>query len=210
MYAYYLAQTNRPDPMANEIIQAGTTDWQTLIQQICTPPVQGMQYHKHITSHVLPTDSLDWLHQTPGMQHVFLIREPERVVASFDLLLAGSEEELIEHIGFHQQQRIFNAVCAQSQHVPVVIDSTRFLKDPDRQLQKLCENLSVPFDANMLSWPKGIRSSDGVWAPHWYASVAQTTGFGQAPTAMPTLSDAQQRVADNCRSIYDSLITHAL
>jgi len=29
----------------------------------------------------------------------------------------------------------------------------------------------------MLSWPKGPRDTDGVWAPHWYAAVEASTGF---------------------------------
>ena len=29
----------------------------------------------------------------------------------------------------------------------------------------------------MLSWPSGPRSSDGAWAPHWYASVEASTDF---------------------------------
>jgi len=210
-YAYYLAKTQRPDPMANEIMQAGPTNWQAVVDRLNTPPSQGFQYHKHITTHVLPTDSLDWLNEVPGMQHVFLIREPERVVASFHQLLTdAAEDELVHHIGFHQQQRIFDTVANQNQRNPVVIDSTRFLANPEMQLQQLCEVLSIPFDKAMLSWPAGIRGSDGVWAPHWYASVAKTTGFGQPPTTMPTLTDAQARVAEECRGVYESLFAHAL
>lgn len=211
MYAYYLAQTHRADPMADEIMQTGTTDWQSVVNQLTTPPEHGLQYHKHITTHILPTDTLDWLHQVPGMQHVFLIREPERVVASFNQLLSeNAEEDLIDYIGFHQQHRIFKAVCAEQQHTPVVIDSTRFLANPEKQLRELCALLSVPFDSAMLSWPPGLRSSDGLWASHWYASVAKSTGFGQAPTAWPKLTDAQERVASHCREVYDTLLVHAL
>ena len=139
MYAHYLAQTKRPDPMAEEIIKTGETDWQSVINSLCTPPDFGIVYHKHITTHVLPTDSLDWLNEVPGMQHVFLIREPERVVASFHQLLTdAAEDELVHHIGFQQQQRIFDTVAGKKQRNPVVIDSTRFLANPEMQLQQLC------------------------------------------------------------------------
>lgn len=211
LYAYYLAQTQRSDPMAKEIMQANPTDWQTVVKQLNTPPNNGLQYHKHITSHVLPGDDLDWLNEVPGVQHVFLIREPERVVASFNQLFNESaEDELIHNIGFHQQQRIFDAVSEQTQRLPAVIDSTRFLTNPEKQLRQLCEALSIPFDTAMLSWPEGIRDSDGVWAPHWYASVSKSTGFGQPPTTMPTLTGAQQRVADCCQGVYENLLAQAL
>ena len=211
MYAHYLAQTNRPDPMAEEIIQTGVTDWQSVIKSLCTPPASGIVYHKHITSHILPDDSLDWLNQLPSMRHVFLIREPERVVASFNRLLTSSaEEELIDHIGFHQQQRVFDAVLEITQENPTVIDSTKFLSNPKQQLQTLCDILAVPFDSAMLSWPKGLRESDGIWASHWYASVSDSTGFGQPPTTQPTLNEAQKRVTEQCRSVYENLLVHAL
>ena len=211
LYAHYLAQTNRPDPMAEEIMQSGLIDWHATIKKLCTPPAQGLQYQKHITSHVLPSHSLDRLTEVPGTKHVFLIREPERVVASFNrLLTATDEEELIDHIGFHQQQRIFEAVCNKTHRTPTVIDSTRFLNSPKEQLQTLCKTLSIPFDQAMLSWPPGLRDSDGVWASHWYSTVSKSTGFAQPPNTTPTLTDSQQRVADLCKKAYQSLLDHAL
>jgi hypothetical protein len=40
----------------------------------------------------------------------------------------------------------------------------------------------------MLAWPPGRRDTDGVWAPHWYAAVERSTGFGRhdpAPAQVP-------------------------
>ena len=28
--------------------------------------------------------------------------------------------------------------------------------------------VGVEFDPAMLSWPPGLRETDGVWAKHWY------------------------------------------
>ena len=51
------------------------------------------------------------------------------------------------------------------------------LKDPRRLLGLLCDRLSIDFQDTMLSWHPGPRSTDGVWAKHWYAEVEKSTGF---------------------------------
>jgi len=210
-YAYYLAQTQRQDPMAAEVLQTGETEWQAVVDRLCTPPTAGLQYHKHITTHTLPSDSLDWLGTTSGMQHVFLIREPERVVASFNKLFnVAAEEELAEHIGFAQQLRIYNAVLELTDQKPLVIDSTQFLHDPSKYLTAVCDSLGVPFEQAMLSWPEGARDSDGVWGSHWYHSVWKSTHFGKPRSELPELTDAQASVADRCRDAYETMLKNAI
>lgn len=211
LYACYLARTQRPDPMAATIMQHGVTDWDACIQALCTPDPNELVYHKHITTHVLKSDSLTWLSQEPRMKHVFLIREPERVVASFNQLITNTDEdELVDYVGFTQQHRIFQTVCDQTDSTPLVIDSTRFLQDPSAHVKRLCEWLCIPFYDAMLSWPTGPRDSDGVWASHWYQSVEQSSGFGPAPAHLPALSDAQTQVAARCRPLYEAMLVHAI
>jgi hypothetical protein len=62
----------------------------------------------------------------------------------------------------------------------------------------------------MLSWPAGRRDSDGVWAPHWYASVEASTGFA-APRDEP--ADVPEQFAGllaRARECYDELAPAAL
>jgi len=210
-YAYYLTKTNRPDPLADETVKAGITDWPSVIKQLNTPPSEGLVYHKHITTHVFPNDSLDWLNDNSGMRHVFLIREPERVVASFTQLFEEDDvNELIDHVGFHQQHRIFNYLHEQTGQLPLVIDSTQFLRNPQHYLEQVCSELDIPFFPEMLSWPTGARSSDGVWGSHWYHSVNKSTQFGPAPQSLPTLNEQQQTVAAQCRDAYEELLQHVI
>jgi hypothetical protein len=57
----------------------------------------------------------------------------------------------------------------------------------------------------MLHWPAGPRASDGVWAPHWYAAVLQSTGF-EAPRVREVRLDGEAaRAADACRPAYERL-----
>jgi hypothetical protein len=57
----------------------------------------------------------------------------------------------------------------------------------------------------MLSWPRGPRESDGIWAPHWYAAVWASTGFAPWRRRETTLSDHHAAVAAACRPVYAAL-----
>jgi hypothetical protein len=66
----------------------------------------------------------------------------------------------------------------------------------------------VLFDEAMLAWKPGPRPEDGVWAPHWYASVYESTGFGvYMPKAEP-VPDRLRDVLQRCEALYDSLAAH--
>ena len=62
----------------------------------------------------------------------------------------------------------------------------------------------------MLTWPPGLRSSDGIWAKHWYDQVAQSTGF--MPYRERTISVAPEYAAllDACLPHYERLYAHRL
>jgi hypothetical protein len=77
-------------------------------------------------------------------------------------------------------------------------------------LRLLCRAVGVEFDPAMLSWPAGLRKTDGMWAKHWYTEVALSTSF--APDR-PKLHEVPQRFRDihaRCRECYDELYQHRL
>jgi hypothetical protein len=57
----------------------------------------------------------------------------------------------------------------------------------------------------MLSWPTGRRSSDGIWADHWYHNVEQSTGFGQYAPAQPALDEEHLALAEAMQVHYRKL-----
>jgi hypothetical protein len=62
----------------------------------------------------------------------------------------------------------------------------------------------------MLSWPRGLRDTDGIWAKHWYGEVAKTTSF---QSYHPTDSEVPERFRDiyeHCRQCYKRLYEHRL
>jgi hypothetical protein len=203
LYAAYLATTGLDHPLRDEVIAAGDTDWQRVATFLTGPVPDGraIWYQKHMTHHLLPGLSLDWVH---ALTNVLLIRDPAQVVASY---LKSRATVTPADIGLLQQVVLYDALChAGAGEPPLVIDADDFLRDPAAHLRALCAHLGVGFDEErMLHWPPGPRASDGVWAPAWYAAVWQSTGFEPWPPRTPSLDRAAQSVADACRPAYERL-----
>jgi hypothetical protein len=173
LYAHYLAHTGLDHPGREQVIAAGDTDWRRVATRLTTPPAGGaaLMYQKHMTHHLLPHIGRDWLAQ---LTHVFLIRDPRRVLVSY---LKSRPHAVAADIGVLQQREIFEYVSRSSACAPAVIDAGEFLRAPEAQLRALCGLLAIEFTPRMLHWPAGPRPSDGVWAPYWYQQVYRSTGF---------------------------------
>ena len=205
-YAHYLKETGADHPVADEVIAAGETDWRKVVHQL-TGPVPGGKpifYQKQMTHHMLPHIGRDWLRP---VTNCFLIRDPQRVVASY---MKKNKEPSVEDVGFAQQAEIFDLVREQTGTTPPVIDAEDVLENPRRTLTLLCEAVGVEFTEAMLSWAPGLRETDGVWAKHWYTEVATSTGFRAAPARNDALPAQVQPVYEQCRAIYERLRDYRL
>ena len=135
-----------------------------------------------------------------AVTNAFLIRSPEKVLASY----AKKHDEVSLHaIGFVEQAEIFDAVAQRLGHAPPVIDADQFLEAPEAKLKKLCAALDIAFDPAMLHWPKGPKTFDGVWAPHWYNAVWQSTGFENTGSKYVSLESNFKDVADAATRLVD-------
>jgi hypothetical protein len=201
LYAYYLAATGIDHPARDEIIASQPTDWRTVVRTLTGDPLPAgatISYQKHMTHHVLPEVDLDAF---TGLRHAFLIRDPRRLLASYAKV---REQPTLADLGLERQVALFRRFGGP------VVDSDDLLRDPPRTLRALCAALDVPFDRAMLSWPTGPRNTDGVWAPHWYASVEASTGFGPYREATARVPDHLQDLADACRPYYDELASRRI
>ncbi|MFT5219086.1 MAG: hypothetical protein ACI87H_001223 [Gammaproteobacteria bacterium] len=206
LYGYYLKSTGIDHPGADEIIADHGSDWRTITRQCIEGNAQNKAifYQKHMTLHLLDEVDRSWL---SSLQNCFLIREPERVIASYATVRS---EATLEDIGFIQQAELFDYVANLTGRIPIVIDSKAFLQNPEAMLKLICIKLEIEFDPLMLNWPAGPRASDGIWAKHWYASVCQSTGFA-APREKPlNLSAKDTGIAAKARPYYEHLYQHRL
>jgi hypothetical protein len=197
LYAFYLSSTGLDHPARDEVIASQPASWRAVLSSLASAPLPDgvtISYAKHMTHHVLP--SVDLSAFAP-FRHAFLIRDPRSLLASYARVRSAPT---LSDLGLRQQARLFTEFGGP------VIDSSDLLAAPEAALRALCAALGVPFSASMLSWPAGPRSSDGVWAPHWYDSVWRSTGFAPARPGPPSALDpALEPLLAACLPYYEKL-----
>lgn len=203
-YGAYLAATGMDHPMRDAVIASQSRDPDVVAKQCLYMPNAQVFYQKHMTLHMLPDWDLGFMR---GLTNVFLIRHPARVVASY---AKKREAPTLLDIGFVQQAELFDRVAQDIGRAPLVLDSADVRDDPRGTLMRLCAALGIPFTDRMLSWPAGPKPHDGVWAPHWYDQVWQSTGFGGAEGDLPDLPADFQRLSDAAMPYYEHLLPHRI
>lgn len=200
-YAYYLRTTGADHPVAAEVIAAGETDWRKVVAQLTGEVPHGRRifYQKQMTHHLLPGVGREWL---GAVTNCFLIRDPRDVITSY---LKKNHDPTAEDLGFPQQAELFERVRAETGKTPTVLDARDILEDPERALCRLCAAVGVEFTEAMLSWPSGLRETDGVWAKHWYGEVEHSTSFRPHATKNEEVPTRLQSVYEECRLIYARL-----
>ena len=206
-YAHYLHATAREHPGADEVIATGETDWRKVVAHLTgnVPHGKRIFFQKQMTHHLLPEIDRAWL---SAVTNCFLIRDPAEVIVSY---VKKNDDPTIEDVGFVQQAEIFAWVCERTGSVPPVVEAHDVLENPERILRLLCEAVGVEFTEAMLSWPPGLRETDGVWAKHWYAEVATSTSFRPPARHEPQpVPERLRKVNERSRECYERLYEHRL
>ena len=205
-YAYYLKATGKKHPGAEEVIATGETDWRKVVAQLTSPFPIGKRifFQKQMTHHLLPEVDREWL---AGVTNCFLIRDPREVISSY---VKKREEPALEDLGFVQQAEIFDWVRIRANATPPVVDAKDVLENPRRMLHLLCDAIGVEFSESMLSWPPGLRDTDGVWAKYWYTEVARTTSFRPYRPMHGEVPQRLREAYERCRECYQRLYEHRL
>ena len=204
LYAHYLSVTELDHPGREEVLAHYETDWEIVVNGLCGDVVAPVYYQKHMAHHLLPNIGRDWLSQ---MKNIFLIRNPREMITS---LVKTIPIPTIDETGLPQQLELFEHVQRATGSVPLVLDSKDVLQHPQVMLTKICNELGIPFYKEMLAWPAGSRESDGIWAPHWYASVEASTGFVQWKPKEEAVPDTLESMVVECVCIYEQLAAHRL
>ena len=190
-FAPYLTVSGKAHPGREETLARHECDPQK-VSEMCRAKTQtAYSFQKHMPHHMLDGFPMDW---AKGAKHFFLIRDPARVIASY---AKGRETFDIEDLGFAPQRQLWEQLGR-----PPVIDSLDILLWPRTMLSQLCHAIGIPFDKAMMSWEKGPRPEDGAWAPHWYKSVMESTGFTEAPKDRPIVPPQYQDMLKACEADY--------
>ena len=208
-YAYYLQQTQFRHPMFEEVLASQSTHFADVAKSMSEGEYSTpIQYQKHMTQHMLPGCDLSW---TENLVHCMLIRDPAYVVNSYTNSMGACTAE---DIGIQRQFELYQTISELTgQDIPIV-DSISVLQHPDKAIPAMCTALGIECNEDtklaMLNWPQGPRSSDGVWASHWYHSVEKSTGFGATKNHQLNLNDAQMAVVEEVTPYYQKLKAKAL
>jgi Sulfotransferase domain len=207
-YAYYLERKGKKHPGAAEVIAQGETDWRKIVEQcgrgLSAPTGKKISFQKQMTHHLLPEIDREWL---VDLTNCFLIRDPREVILSY---IKKNPEPTLEDLGFVQQCEIFNFVRERTNSIPPIVDARDVRENPEGVLRLLCDAISVPFDAAMLSWPPGLRETDGIWAKYWYDDVARSTSFQPYKPREGNVPDRLREIYEQCRECYERLYQHRL
>ena len=205
-YGAFLKASGEPHPMAAETIADMDCDWRSVLATLSGPAPDGkpVWYQKHMPHHMVgDVDIADM----PDHTHAFLIRAPERVVASYR---NKNELRRPEMLGFAKVRSYFEREAERTGKAPPVVDSDAILANPEAQLEALCTAIGIAWDPAMLRWQRGPHPEDGVWGAHWYDKVNASTGFGPTRGDVPQLDGEYARTAEACREDYEFMRKYAI
>lgn len=199
-FAPWLAATGKAHPGREETLARHESRHRKVARQVLQKPGGGAKYYfqKHMPHHMEEHFPVRW---TNACSHFFLIRRPERVIASYIKARANFD---FDDIGFAPLVKFYDFLRFEGHDIQI-LDCDDILANPRAMLSELCRELMIPFDENMLQWPAGPRESDGAWAPWWYKSVESSTGFEMPPNGLPDISQEYQDILKQCRPLYERL-----
>lgn len=196
-YAYYLKETKKNHPLANEIINKYETDLEKIINLV-TEENDFIYFQKHMSHHIIKKIPINWI--TKGI-NCFLIRHPKEVLLSYI-----QKNDLIDSndLGYPAQLRLFNYIKTSNKKI-LVIDAKDLSEKPEIILKKICKKINIPFTEKMLNWPKGRRDSDGIWEKIWYKNVKSSTSFNKILNKEYEIPKKYNHIYKECLRIYDQL-----
>ncbi len=205
LYAHYLStrseEARAEHPIAAEVMASQPTDWREVVATLtgAVPGGVGVWYQKHMAHHLTPEIDRDWV---LGLRNVFLVREPEEMITSFIKVIPDPTPA---DLGLPQQVQLFEFIEARTGRRPSVFDAREVLERPREALSRMCDVAGVAFDEAMLEWSPGARETDGVWGPHWYSRVYESSGFTAYSPKDERVPARLAGVLAECRAMYESL-----
>jgi len=204
LYAHYLNETDafQYHPGAEEVLQSMEKNGVKVIELMLGPHEKPVVFFKQMTHHLV---NLDWSFLEHTL-NIILTRDPEEMLPSYAVEV---EHPTMRDTGYQKQLELLDYLIGIGQK-PIVLVSERVLQNPEKVLRKLCESIGVPFEESMLSWEKGPRPEDGVWAKYWYHNVHQSTGFNPYQPKKQPIQNHLKPLAEQCKPIYDQLCEYSL
>lgn len=200
-YAYYLKRNKANHPGKDLVLGSQSARWDD-VAKLCLskiPEKKSIWYQKHMAQHFFNDKNINWI---TNLENCLLIRNPKEVISSYKNKFSI---ETILQLGYPQQLELYDYILKNTGKPPIVIDAKDLLTKPQKMLEKLCFLLKIPFYSSMLSWPKGSRTSDGVWSKYWYKNVEKSTGFNKYQSLDIQLDKKHLVFYQECLPLYKKL-----
>jgi len=165
-YGHYLRVTGAVHPGDEAIMAAMDCDGERVTTQVLLGGYPNHAFFKNMAHHLVNLDR-SFINKAAN---VLLIRDPAEMLPSYSIQIPDPQ---LWGIGFPAQIELMDRLGDEL----IVLDAEFLLRDPEGILRQLCDKLGLGWNGAMLSWPKGPKKYDGVWAPHWYHRVHKSSGF---------------------------------
>lgn len=204
LYAFYLKNSKADEyhPGAKEVLNSMENDGSKVIKMIMGEHEKPVVFFKNMTHHLLDLDRSFM----KNVVNVILTRDPKDMIPSFDKVI---KDPSIKDIGYSDHSKLVNYF--EREHIPyIVLESKNVLIDPENVLRQFCDIVKIPFQKEMLSWPKGPRKEDGIWAKYWYKNVHNSTGFMEYRSKKEAFPERLSKLLAECIPHYEKLEKKAL
>jgi Sulfotransferase domain len=203
LYAYYLDRSGAEHPGREQVLAAQDRDGERVVRDVVLGDCDRSVLFLKQMAHHLAGLGRGFLDQVTS---VLLVRDPLEMLPSLAQFVG---RPTLADTGLGDQVELLEERRAAGEEPPV-LDARELLLDPPGVLRGLCERIGIAFEPGMLAWGAGARPEDGVWAPHWYASVHVSTGFRPYRSKTEALAPELEPVLAECRPYYDRLLEVAI
>lgn len=202
-YAAYLKKSNVNHPGKVEIIKSQHDDFYEQLKAVYFKTYPSEYVFFKQMSHHLRDEAH---HHFLDAINVILIRNPRDMIISFSKVIS---KPTLQDLGLKESLYLLNYFKDNDSQV-MVINSDDLLDKPSQYLQRWCNEMNIPFDGKMLSWPSGSKKEDGVWAPYWYKNVHRSTHFEKVSRPKTDLNEHQKALLSESLEYFNVLNQHAI
>jgi hypothetical protein len=201
LFGHFLRHTGVDRPSRDEVLRTMPTSKSEALATLKPGPSDDVLFLKHMANHL---EGLNWNDvDGPDHRHVILTRHPDGVLPSYR---AHIQHPTLLDLGYAHQHRILQL----SQGHATVVAAESLFAHPEATLRALCAALDLPWQPGMLTWKKGGRPEDGVWAQYWYDGVHRSTGWEPRLLAHGEVPKELSDLRETCLDHYLALESHAL
>ena len=203
LYGHYLKVSGAQHPGRDQVMAHMELQGTVVVEELLSKDYQKpLLFIKNMAHHLTELD-YKFLRE---LTNVLLIRDPREMLPS---LVKQIPHPNMLDTALQMLWELYEYLLDKGQH-PLILDSKELLLDPPKILTELCEQLQIPYSPKMLQWSPGARPEDGIWAPHWYHQVHQSSGFAAYQPKNESVRDDLQELLEQCIHFYQLLYDKAL